>query len=453
MSSSIVPTSPPTTTPPTDPYSESRRGPADGSIRYALSEIECREARRRVANIKSVQDLIWYEKKYVGCLSTFPSNNDDNRYYSQALREYKLTADRLKEANETLDCLLPILDCIEKEVEKAEDLTWRLAEDKTQRSRLLTSHLPEIRSAITQQALRHRQQDEQYLLEENRKQGIFPIIRHPFDHPNPAVRAFSDKEREDRIFAGCDRCKIVGHFETDHIDVVCPHCQKYAPGHLAIFCGKKPAPVPVSKGKETWRGDTEEWGCPQRNAWGTWNEKDIPKETWEEYKKKICPPELSPDPILLTPAPSKPSPSPDPPMPQYRPGSAPLTVKKLFYASNQRPPTPPTASSTQAAYLKKTEERCAAKGRKPWAKIQEEQAVLDKGGRKALNAERNKKTMEMKGRGRGRGGGSIRGRPASYRVHEVPMKTKDAGENSDDDWMYGEYDPGWNSDAEHNLAT
>ncbi|KAJ2923100.1 hypothetical protein H1R20_g13992, partial [Candolleomyces eurysporus] len=229
MSFTTVPHSAPTTTPPTDPYTESRRGPADGSIRYALSETECREARRRIANIKSVQDLI--------------CNNNDNRFYSQALREYKLTADRLKEANETLDRLLPLLDCIEKEVEKAEDLTWRLVEDKTNRSRSLTSHLPEIRSAIIQQALRHRQQDEQYLLEENRKQGISPIIQHPFDHPNPAVRAFSDKEREDRIFAGCDRCKIVGHFATDHIDVVCPHCQKNAPGHLAIFCGKKPAPV------------------------------------------------------------------------------------------------------------------------------------------------------------------------------------------------------------------
>ncbi|KAJ2927417.1 hypothetical protein H1R20_g9678, partial [Candolleomyces eurysporus] len=294
MSSSVVAHSSPTTIPPTDPYTDSRRGPADGSIRYALSEIECREARRRVANIKSVQDLIWYEKKYAGSLSTNPSNHDDNRFYSQALREYKLTADRLKEANETLDRLLPILDSIEKEVEKAEDLAWHLAEDKTNRSRFLTSHLPEIRSAITQQALRYRQQDEQYLLKENRKQGISPIIRHPFDHPNPAVRAFSDKEREDRVFASCGRCKLIGHFDSDHIDVVCPHCNSFAPGHLAIFCGKKPAPTPVAKEKETWRGDTEEWGRPQQNAWGTWNEKDIPKETWEEYKKNHCPPEPSP---------------------------------------------------------------------------------------------------------------------------------------------------------------
>ena len=145
------PPPPATTQLPADPYRESRRYPADGSFRTALSKTECEEARRKLEAVKTLRDLEWYSKKYEDCLGMADNYNSDNRYYSSVILEHKDAADHLRLANYQVDRLLVIEDLLKKEIACTKDRAEKLQEKTDKLAKYLVQKMPDIRVAIRQQ--------------------------------------------------------------------------------------------------------------------------------------------------------------------------------------------------------------------------------------------------------------------------------------------------------------
>ncbi|RXW14944.1 hypothetical protein EST38_g10909 [Candolleomyces aberdarensis] len=191
-----------------------------------------------------------------------------------------------------------------------------------------------------------------------------------------------------------------------------------------------PAAVPLETGWGSWDPKTHQ-GI-RRNAWGAWSEADVPKPTWkggDDSGKWKTPRSYFPADRSLRP--------PTPPRP-HRPETPINTPAPVAQAG----PSASAAEKAKEDYQKKRDERRAAKGRKPWGQIQEEQRLLDR-GRKVLNAERNKKAMERKPRG----GKGVQWR--SHREHRAPMKTEDG--DGWDQLNHEDYDDDHDSVAEHNM--
>ncbi|RXW20771.1 hypothetical protein EST38_g5091 [Candolleomyces aberdarensis] len=448
-----------------DPYAQSRRAPADGSYRNALSEVECEEARRKLGSVKTFRDLEWYHRKYPDAFGCGDSYNYDNRYYTTVLRDNQEKANGLRAANEQVQRLLTIRQQINNELNTAQRQADWFADQEEASRRYIIRKIPDIRDAIRQQHRRLRQEDELYLRQEAKERGLCHPIRRPNDDPRPDIRVFTEEERITRLWVHCTKCQSKGHYYYDHLDHQCL-CDIPVPNHPMYECPlvtlsndtsedeaeKKdkeadllynsapidPIPiqhplsaVPLETGWGSW--DPKVHQEIRRNSWGAWSKNDLPKSTWKggddsgkwKTPKNYFPTDQTPRP-------------PTPPRP-HRPETPIITTPAPVA---QTGPSVSTAEKAKENYEKKRDERRAAKGRKPWGQIQEEQRLPDR-GRKVLNAEKNKKAMEKKPR-EGKG---VKWR--SHREHRAPMKTEDG--DGWDQLNHEDYDDDHDSVAEHNM--